>query len=105
MKKSRDEIADSIEKRKLIFFESVPLNFNEFTTEEELNEMDSPSETHSQRKSLWSVISDQILDPQKKMEELLRALEKIFELNEYEKSVFKAFATGKKPPLKFSDKE
>jgi len=47
MKKSRDEIADSIEKRKLIFFESVPLNFNEFTTEEELNEMDSPSETHS----------------------------------------------------------
>jgi len=39
------------------------------------------------------------------MEELLRALEKIFELNEYEKSVFKAFATGKKPPLKFSDKE
>ena len=45
------------------------------------------------------------MDPKNKMLELLRALDKMYEINEYERSVFEAFAQGKKPPLKFSEQE
>jgi len=45
------------------------------------------------------------LDPKNKIQELLRALDKIYEINEYERSVYEAFAQGKKPPLKFSEEE
>ena len=34
MKKSRDEIAESIDQRKLILFETIPLDFNEGSVDE-----------------------------------------------------------------------
>ena len=48
MKKSRDEIADSIGKRKLIFFETTPMNFDD-----EMSPEGAPKD-----RSKWKIISD-----------------------------------------------
>ena len=58
---------------------------------------------HDQSK--WTILSDPILDPRRNLKDLIRALDKIEEITEYEKEVQKAFTKGAKPPLKFSQQE
>ena len=51
----------------MIFLETIPLNFNEDIKEEESDEDSASEKLKKPKKSLWSVISNQILDPQKGM--------------------------------------
>ena len=75
----------------MIFFETFPMIFDENPDIDGL--------------SKWWGVSQHILDPNKKLDDLKKALEKIEELSEYDKNVLKAFTNGSKPPLKFSDCE
>lgn len=56
MKKSRDEIADSIGKRKLIFFETTPMNFDDEIEDHMKN--CGCTEGAPKGPSKWKIISD-----------------------------------------------
>jgi len=65
-----------------------------------MSECDSEQEI-----SNWTMIAEQILHPTKGNKDLKRALDKVWEISEHDENVRKAFAQGKKPPIKFSDCE
>lgn len=50
-------------------------------------------------------MATEILDPRRNLKDLKRALDKITEITTHEDFVIKAFAQGKKPPIKFSEDE
>ena len=63
MKKSREEMGDAINKRKLIFFETVPMNFAEVgyqgdDPEDSHGEEKSPRKIDGSQKTNWQVISE-----------------------------------------------
>lgn len=64
----------------MIFFETFPMIFDETPDDDGL--------------SKWWSVSQHILDPNKKLDDLKHALEKIEELSEYDKNVLKAFTSG-----------
>ena len=84
MQKAREEIAEAIRKRKLICFETVPMSFEEegYAAKHQGTDGDTGEDISS-----WSVIAEQILDPNKDMQDLKRALDKVCEITEHEKHV------------------
>jgi len=84
MKKAREEIADAIRKRKLICFETVPMNFEEEGYSLKKHQGCRCDDETGQDISNWSVIAEQILDPQKDMQDLKRALDKVCEITEHD---------------------
>ena len=58
------------------------------------------------RTNKWKIMANKVLDPNySQLKDLIRALDKIEELNEHDEQVQIAFRIGKAPPLKFSDAE
>ena len=79
LQKSRQEIAESLGSRKLLFFETKPMNFGNYHCEGDA--------TVEEGESKWATITDQILDAKLNLKDLKGALDKIFEISEYEKLV------------------
>ena len=79
LKKSRDDLGDTIVNYTIPFFETTPINYG--TTKKVEEKCDSPHGFVNH----WHVIASQILDPQKALYDLKKALDKIEEISEYEK--------------------
>ena len=105
MKKAREEIGSSILNNKLILFEAIPLNFsldkapdhfhvkNSNVTEDLHRKGPNQGDQKANRCQIgrtnkWKIMANKVLDPNySQLKDLIRALDKIEELNEHDEQV------------------
>ena len=96
MKTVREELSQSIEKQKRVFFESEPIDFAKH------DDRDGIIRDGQYR---WELLHNLILLKLGGLKDIKNAVDKIWEIPLYEKEVFKAFTYGKKPPVMLTEAE